>query len=57
MALTITDPLRGSRLSCVLPPSYAQSLLWSFIRLHGVNHNTPSPTAFGRLFVLINGDS
>ena len=31
--------------SLVLSPSCAHSLLRSFIRLHGVNHNQPFPTA------------
>ena len=31
--------------SSVLSPSCAHSLLRSFIRLHGVNHNQPFPTA------------
>ena len=44
MVLTITDPLRGSYLF-VQSPSCAHSLLRSFIRLHGVNHNQPFPTA------------
>ena len=45
IVLTITDPLRGSYPFLVLSPSCAHSLLRSFIRLHGVNHNQPFPTA------------
>ena len=49
MVLTITDPLRGSYPLFIPPfvqsPSCAHSLLRSFIRLHGVNHNQPFPTA------------
>ena len=44
IVFTITDPLRGSA-SLVQSPSCAHSLLRSFIRLHGVNHNQPFPTA------------
>ena len=47
IVLTITDPLRGSYPFLVLSPSCAHSLLRSFIRLHGVNHNQPFPTATG----------
>lgn len=42
---TTTDRLRRSPLYLDLSPSCAHSLLWSFMRLHGVNHNTPFPTA------------
>ena len=45
IVLTITDPLRGSFPFLVLSPSCAHSLLRSYIRLHGVNHNQPFPTA------------
>ena len=45
IVLTITDPLRGSYPPFVQSPSCAHSLLRSFIRLHGVNHNQPFPTA------------
>ena len=49
IVLTITDPLRGSYPLFIPPfvqsPSCAHSLLRSFIRLHGVNHNQPFPTA------------
>ena len=45
IVLTITDPLRGSTHAMSLSPSCAHSLLRSFIRLHGVNHNQPFPTA------------
>ena len=42
---TTTDRLRRSPLYLDLSPSCARSLLRSFIRLHGVNHNMPFPTA------------
>ena len=49
---TTTDRLRRSPLYLGLSPSCAHSLLRSFVRLHGVNHNTPFPTALQFIFQL-----
>ena len=42
---TTTDRLRRSPLDIDWSPSCSHLLLRSFIRLHGVNHNLPFPTA------------